>query len=400
MLALCPPAPHPGVGGLGSRPCLGWEGAGRDVFLGRIYPPEIKSSRPASWVLFLLHLTVMKCSLMDGHIPAPAGQQLQRPSWLRGREVAATTGCPQPAESQQQVPALSPCPSPLQPGLQVNKILPCGSSSPAPSSLSALCLPLRGHDLLLIACVTRSSVQLSVCRELAQPSLPPPCAGCSRPFAPAWRGLPRSHGCCPAPMGAEGLGAGGGGGLGTIWCPHGLGDSAACASAVFAAAARDGAQRSASPQAASSGRRFWGGCLGAAQSRGLCVQPPPVHPRVPQRCPVSPTGVHVGGSRSPSTPRAGIRVSGGSGDPRGGTGRAPCPEPFLAPCGFPAPFLVLSHTFCSLAAAAVNALAPSPAGAGAGDAGVPPDFAWGFHGNPAAAMCCELQRGCRRGSPP
>lgn len=195
MLALRPLAPHPGVCGLGSRLCLGWEGAGRDVFLGRIYPPEIKSSRPASWVLFLLHPTVMKYSVMDGHIPAPAGQQLRRPSWLCGREVAVTTGCPQPAENQRQVPALSPCPSPLQPGLQVNEILPCSSSSPAPSSLSALCLLLRGHDLLLIACVTRSSLQLSVCRELAQPSLPPPCAGCSRPFAPAWRGLPRSHGC-------------------------------------------------------------------------------------------------------------------------------------------------------------------------------------------------------------
>lgn len=199
-------------------------------------------------------------------------------------------------------------------------------------------------------------------------------------------------------MGAEGLGAGGGGGLGTIWCPRGLGDSAACASAVFAAAARDGAQRSASLQAASSDRRFRGGCLGAAQSRGLCVQAPPVHPRVPEHCPVSPMGMHGGGS--PSTPRAGIRLSGGSGDPRAGTGQAPCREPFLPPCGFPVPFLVLSHTFCLLAAVAVNALAPSPAGAGAGDTGVPPDFAWGFHGNPAAAMCCELQRGCRRGSLP
>lgn len=139
-------------------------------------------------------------------------------------------------------------------------------------------------------------------------------------------------------MGAEGLGAGGGGGLGTIWCPHGLGDSAACASAVFAAAARDGAQRSASPQAASSGRRFWGGCLGAAQSRGLCVQPPPVHPRVPQRCPVSPRGVHGGGSRSPSTPRAGIRVSGGSGDPRGGHGASTLPGAFPCTVWLPSAF--------------------------------------------------------------
>lgn len=194
----CPlsPAPCPGVRGLGSRLCLGREGARRDVFLGRIYPPEeIKSSRPASWVLFLLHPTVMKCAVMDGRIPAPAGQQLRRPSWLCGRGGGCHHQLSPGRLRRWRVPAPSPCPSPLQPGLQVNEILPCGSSSPAPSSLSALCLLLRGHDLLLIACVARSSLQLSVCRELAQPSLPPPCADCSRPFAPAWRGLPRSHGC-------------------------------------------------------------------------------------------------------------------------------------------------------------------------------------------------------------